>query len=339
MKHVTLIIWCLTTLWMVDAAAQSKKFTFVEHFSNTHCPTCQNQRKNIENTLNEFNSEVNTMTIHRRYPSPACPLYDYAKEEADNRASIYTNSTSPLSFTPTLSVNGTSRHYNSFKNGIEEALMDDDVPIGLNMKESGISSKKVTLDVFNRTQSSMDNLFVYAALVEKVVNIHTDGSDWTIHHVFRKFLGSQKGKGDAVGSLAAGDSKTIVLEGQVPNDLEPSDLYVLAWVEERRPDGDSYEIITHNSVSATTSTITSTSLEIPESELSIYPNPVTHKLHVRNTSDFTPLHYRIFSSTGQEIKRIDGTSASIEVADLPAGQYVLIMENDEGRISRKFVKQ
>lgn len=339
MKHVTLMIWCLTTLWMVDAAAQSKKFTFVEHFSNTHCPICQNNRTKIENDLDKYAGEINTMTIHRKYPYQACPLYQYAKEDADNREAVYAASTSSIVGTPLLCVNGEVGSHNRLTINIDQALKDDDVLVGLNMKESGISSKKVTLDVFNRTQSSMENLFVYAALVEKVVNIHTDGSDWTIHHVFRKFLGSQKGKGDAVGSLAAGDSKTIVLEGQVPNDLEPSDLYVLAWVEERRPDGDSYEIITHNSVSATTSTITSTSLEIPESELSIFPNPVTHNLHVRNTSDFTPQHYRIFSATGQEIKRMKAYGASIDVTDLPAGQYLLTLENDDARVSRKFVKQ
>src|SRR5690554_6646717 len=338
MKNVSLCILCLGLLWSSQIDAQSRKIPFVEHFSNSQCPICINNREKIEGDLEKYAGEVNTMTIHHRPPYPNCELYLYAKEEVDNRVEVFSNSTRSIPGSPSLVVNGVPGSHQRLTINIDEAMKDDAVLVGLNMTETGINSKKMTLDVYNLTNSSMDNLYVYAALVEKSTTIEYRGTH-TIKNVFRKFLGTQKGKGDAVGTLAAGNSKSIVLEGQVPNDLEPSDLYVLAWVEERRPDGDSYEIITHNSVSATTSTITSTSLEIPESELSIYPNPVTHKLHVRNTSDFTPLHYRIFSSTGQEIKRIDGTSASIEVADLPAGQYVLIMENDAGRLSRKFVKQ
>lgn len=339
MKHVTLIIWCLTTLWMVDAAAQSKKFTFVEHFSNSQCPVCINNRAKIEGDLDKYKGEVNTMTIHHRPPYPDCELYLYAKEEVDNRVDVFAKSKNSIPGSPSLVVDGIPGSHNRLTINIDEALKTNEVMVGLNMEESGTNNKNVTLEVFNLTNENLDNLFVYATLVEKSTNIIHKGQNYTIHHVFRKFLGSQKGKGDAVGTLAAGDSKTIVLEGQVPNDLEPSDLYVMAWVEERRPDGDSYEIITHNSVSATTSTITSTSLEIPESELSIYPNPVTHKLHVRNTSDFTPQHYRIFSATGQEIKRMKAYGASIDVTDLPAGQYLLTLENDDARVSRKFVKQ
>lgn len=339
MKKFTSLFLFMALLWVASADAQSQKITFVEHFSNTHCPICQSNRSKVENDLEKYKDEVNTMTIHRKYPYSICPLYQYAKEEVDNREAIYANSSSPLSGTPTLCVNSVPGSHNRLTINIDEALKDDEVLVGLNMKESGTNNKKATLEVFNLTDADMENLYVYAALVQNRVDINTDGADWTIHHVFRKFLGNQKGKGDAVGKLGAGESKTIVLEGQVPNDLNPSDLYILAWVEQRVPEGDKYEIIMHNSVSKTTSVITNNELEIPASELSIYPNPASDALHLRNTSDFQPDRLRILSAAGQEIKRINRSVNTIEISDLVPGQYFLILENETGRVSRKFIKQ
>ena len=339
MKKFTSLFLFMALLWVASADAQSQKITFVEHFSNSQCPICINNREKIEGDLNKYKSEINTMTIHHRPPYPNCELYLYAKEEVDNRVDVYAKSIDPIPGSPTLCVNSVPGSHNRLTINIDEALKDKEVLVGLNMTESGGTTKKASLEVFNLTNAAMENLYVYAALVENSTSVTHNGENYTIHHVFRKFLGNQKGKGDAVGKLGAGESKTIVLEGQVPNDLNPSDLYILAWVEQRVPEGDKYEIIMHNSVSKTTSVITNNELEIPASELSIYPNPASDALHLRNTSDFQPDRLRILSAAGQEIKRINRSVNTIEISDLVPGQYYLILENQTGRVSRKFIKQ
>lgn len=338
MKYFTTIILFMAFLWASSANAQSKKIPFVEHYSNTKCPICQKSRDGIYKNLAKYKGEINHMTIHYRYPYSSCPLYQYSKKEADNRESIFSGSTESLDYTPTLCVNSKPGHYNSLVQRIDAALEEKGVPVGLNMVEKGTSSKEATLEVTNLTDADMENLYVYAALVQKVVNINVDNEDWEIHDVFRKFLGSQEGKGNAVGALKSGESKNIKLEGEVPNDLDAKDLYVLAWVEQRVPDGDKYQLIMHNSVSVNTSITTGTELKISESELSLYPNPARNELRLRNTSDFEPSHYRIFSVAGQEIKRMT-PSDQINISDLAAGQYFLILENGASRVSRKFVKQ
>lgn len=338
MKYFTFFFLFVTVLYTSHLKAQSIKVPFVEHFSNTKCPICISNRSDIESNLDKFKGDINTMTIHRKYPKSSCPLYLYAKEEADNREAVFAQSSHPLVGTPSLCVNGESGHYGSIVKRIED-VQDDKVLAGLNMVETGVNSKKVTLEVFNLTDSKMDNLFVYAALVQQRVDVEVDGTNYTIHNVFRKFLGKQKGKGDSVPSIAPGKSETIVLEGTVPNDLSSSGLYVLAWVEQRVPAGGKYEVVTLNSVSKFTTTITSNELSIPESELSLFPNPASNELHVRNTSDFTPDQYRIMSMTGREIRTINSSNASIQISDLPAGRYILMLENEHNRVSRKFVKQ
>lgn len=338
MKYLPILTLFLAFIWATPSFSQSRKINFVEHFSNTKCPNCQSSRAGIYTDLAKYKGEINHMTIHQKYPYSTCPLYEYNKTEAENRVAIYAGSTQPLPYTPTLYVNSKPGHYNSLAKNLDDAMGQKEVSVGLNMVEKGTKSKEVTLDIFNLTGAVMDNLYVYAALVQKVVKVNVDKKDWEIHDVFRMFLGDQKGKGDAVGTLKAGETTKIKLEGQVPNDLQPSDLYIVAWVEQRIPEGDSYKIIMHNSVSVSTNTITGTELQIPDSELSIYPNPGHDLLRVANTSEFTPHHYRILSGSGQEIKRMTA-SGSINISDLPPGQYYLILENDNSRVNRKFIKQ
>src|SRR5690606_34549436 len=79
MKKFTSLFLFMALLWVASADAQSQKITFVEHFSNTHCPICQSNRSKVENDLEKYKDEVNTMTIHRKYPYSICPLYQYAK--------------------------------------------------------------------------------------------------------------------------------------------------------------------------------------------------------------------------------------------------------------------
>lgn len=338
MKYFTLTILSFALLWTSRIDAQSRKIPFVEHFSNSQCPICINNRAKIESDLAKYNGEINTMTIHHRPPYPNCELYLFAKEEVDNRVEVFSNSTHAIPGSPSLVVNGVPGSHSRLTINIDEAMKDDAVLVGLNMTETGINSKKVTLDVYNLTNSAMDHLYVYAALVEKSATIEYKGTH-TIKHVFRKFLGTQKGKGDPVGPLAAGASKTIVLEGTIPNGLSASNFYVVAWVEERKPNGNSYDIIMHNSVSQTTSTRTNTHLEIPESELSIFPNPATHSLQIRNLSTFSPQHYRILGMDGKEFYHREVRNNLIHISDLPVGSYMLILENQDARITRKFVKQ
>ncbi|MBY5956648.1 T9SS type A sorting domain-containing protein [Membranicola marinus] len=338
MKYFTTLLLFSALLWSNSTVAQTKKITYVEHFSNTKCPICQDSRGDIYENLEDFKGEINHMTIHYRYPYSSCPLYQYNKTEADNRVAIYADSQDPIGSAPTLSVNGIARHRNSMVKNINAAMEDKSVPVGLNMVEKGTSSKEVTLEVFNRTEADLGHLYVYAALVEKKVKVNVDGQDWEIHDVFRKFLGSQQGKGNALGTLKSGASTSITLKGDVPNDLNAEDLYVLAWVEQRIPNGDKYELVIQNSVSVKTSVTTDTELQIPESELALYPNPARHELRLRNTSDFTPSLYRIFSSTGQEIKRMT-PSGQIDISDLTPGQYILVLEGKHARVTRSFVKQ
>ena len=75
---------------------------------------------------------------------------------------------------------------------------------------------------------------------------------------------------------------------------------------------------------------------LTEQELSIYPNPASTVLNVRGTQA-QKLSCHIYTMMGTEILRRDywGTSASLQIAHLPAGAYVLKVNNQ----SFKLLKQ
>lgn len=73
----------------------------------------------------------------------------------------------------------------------------------------------------------------------------------------------------------------------------------------------------------------------------IYPNPATNKLYgtINNPQKG---NLQIFDIDGREVLPPDIIQQShfeVDVSNLPAGLYFLVLQNDEGRVAKKFVKE
>ncbi|MEZ5017048.1 MAG: T9SS type A sorting domain-containing protein [Flavipsychrobacter sp.] len=69
--------------------------------------------------------------------------------------------------------------------------------------------------------------------------------------------------------------------------------------------------------------------------LTLYPNPATHVLHIKIETPFDKAY--IYSNTGQLVKQVEDNTTQVDISQLPAGNYVLqLLANDE-MISRQFV--
>lgn len=78
---------------------------------------------------------------------------------------------------------------------------------------------------------------------------------------------------------------------------------------------------------------------LPETEeFRIFPNPVYDHLEVRTPFLKGVIRYRIVDLTGRELRQLEsfGTAASINVADLPTGSYLLRYEGEGITGSKKF---
>ncbi|CAN5532636.1 hypothetical protein BH11BAC2_BH11BAC2_05700 [soil metagenome] len=85
-------------------------------------------------------------------------------------------------------------------------------------------------------------------------------------------------------------------------------------------------------------TTTSLQEQLAVSKLEIFPNPVSHELHLR--SPLTSGIYTITDMQGREYQRSFITyDQQIDVATLPAGLYLLHLESSNSRFTVKFVKE
>lgn len=80
--------------------------------------------------------------------------------------------------------------------------------------------------------------------------------------------------------------------------------------------------------------------EIQAAKLSLYPVPATTLLNV-HTEQFTRGTVHVFDMLGKALiqQEVNGNAFQLNVANLPAGTYILSIENGEQITRRKFVKQ
>jgi metallo-beta-lactamase class B len=84
-----------------------------------------------------------------------------------------------------------------------------------------------------------------------------------------------------------------------------------------------------------TNPLSSGSLE--KIDFEIYPNPSRNFIHFDGVNE--PLHFSIFSATGQKVNKGFSPAGKIDVSHLPAGVYFVSGRLNEKVISEKFVKQ
>jgi len=72
-----------------------------------------------------------------------------------------------------------------------------------------------------------------------------------------------------------------------------------------------------------------------DSKIRIYPNPAQETLYLKNPSEFTDSEKKILDIYGNTVLQFSGDS--VDLTTLPAGVYILILKNELGQISIKFV--
>jgi pyruvate/oxaloacetate carboxyltransferase len=72
--------------------------------------------------------------------------------------------------------------------------------------------------------------------------------------------------------------------------------------------------------------------------VTIYPNPAQNILHLHLTTGTTLQQAEIHDMQGRLLRSYHGKEP-INVADLPKGLYMLLVETDRGRITKRFTKE
>jgi hypothetical protein len=77
-----------------------------------------------------------------------------------------------------------------------------------------------------------------------------------------------------------------------------------------------------------------------ESQLNIYPNPVTDVLNVQwnNTNETANLSIRDLSGRLVLSERLANGNAALELSNLSSGNYILELQTEEGTLRKQMVK-
>ncbi len=108
--------------------------------------------------------------------------------------------------------------------------------------------------------------------------------------------------------------------------------------------GGNYSVrVTVGQCSATSQAVAVTSLDedLAGNSVSLSPNPVNGTLEIEVKGFKNMLSVKIFSLSGKELYagRMESSLKRLDASHLPQGMYVLVLQSDEGKLTKKFVKE
>jgi hypothetical protein len=93
-------------------------------------------------------------------------------------------------------------------------------------------------------------------------------------------------------------------------------------------------------ISAASAVTARTATEVAANkELLIYPNPVVQELRFNTTQPLSGATIKIVDVMGREVLRTRYISNSIDVSQLTAGVYTLVVNTNDKIITKRFLKQ
>ena len=78
------------------------------------------------------------------------------------------------------------------------------------------------------------------------------------------------------------------------------------------------------------------------SDISIFPNPATNMITIKNNSNSNEAYLEVYDITGRIVKSMNCTldaDVSIDISNLNSGNYILKVKSENGIAVKKFVKQ
>jgi hypothetical protein len=312
--------------------AQATKFSLVEHYTNSRCPSCgANNPGFYTKALPYFNKNVNHVSYHPSFPYSSCELYKANTVENEARAN-YNGAQS----TPTYILNGKGglKSVASMTTAILDAEKAAKSPIEVKVKEiSGVAGWTANIKIKGYGTLTGTNYVLMAALCEKTLNYNAPNGEKVHHDVFRKMLTSVTGN-NILAMPTVGTEAEINLNYTLNPNWNANEMYVLAWVV----DPTTKEVI--NSGSKFT-TVVGTEDLIEDENLTIYPNPTASILNLDVSKINTEAtSYQIFNNIGQLLlqRDINNELMNINISELIDNQYIIKISTKEGAIVRTFVK-
>ncbi|HPF93755.1 MAG TPA: T9SS type A sorting domain-containing protein, partial [Tenuifilaceae bacterium] len=301
------------------------------HFTNTGVTGSGDANQSVVALENQNDSDVIPMHYHTSSPAND-PIYSLFPTSSTPREIFYGVSSLPFAL-----INGSTplsfSNFSANQNAVEiSSLYDSPFSIDLDAQYEG----SVDLDVRITSLGELTNedLLLHCAIVKSEVNITESvaSGETVFYNVVKQFLPNSGGV-SLKGNWDLNEEQTFSVSWNPSSVSELSTTSMVVFIQ----NVNNKQV--YQSESIDLSSLTSSPFDLQLTNVLLYPNPVTQNLIVDSPEVFYSMS--IHDITGRAIwsRNYNEKYASIPVAWLKNGVYLLTIEFNNQRITRRFVKQ
>lgn len=333
MKKIFLFLVSALVFQVLSAQSLAKKYVLLEQITNSRCSICKSKNPAFHSLISQaqYADDVHHISYHPSFPYNTCVFYLANTIENNARAALYAAQS-----TPQLALNGVHLSPNGplLPEATLQAALNQTSPVYLQVTEAtGVSGERVATVTVHTVGEVPSGYKLYAALVEKTINLLTPNNEAVHYNVFRKMLPDLNGLPFTPAPL--GQSVTFSLPYTINSAWNPNEMYVVAFLQNPT----TKDIL--NSGTKFDAVVSGTG-EIPQSTtLRIVPNPVNDRAFVQIGDDQAG-QVEIFSSNGQRALlsfSSEQSTVSFATTTLAPGLYFLKITGKKGVYTGKMVKE
>ncbi len=333
MKKFFLLLLSGLIFQALPAQTLAKKYVLLEQITNSRCSICKSKNPAFYSLIGQaqYASDVHHIAYHPSFPYNTCVFYLANTTENNARAALYASQS-----TPQLALNGTHLSPDGplLPEPTLQAALNQTSPVYLQVTETtGVGAERVATVNIHTVGEVPSGYKLYAALVEKTINLTTPNNEPVHYNVFRKMLPDLNGL--TFTPAALGQSVTFSIPYTLNPAWNPNEMYVVAFLQNPT----TKDVL--NSGTKFDAAVSATGEANKPQSLRITPNPVNAQAFAQIGDDQAE-QVEIFGSNGQRAVLAfssEQNAVSFSTASLAPGLYFLKITGKKGVYTGKMVKE
>lgn len=329
MKKIFLFLLFALVCQALLAQSPVKKYVLLEQITNSRCSICKSKNPAFYSLIGQaqYAADVHHISYHPSFPYSNCVFYQANTTENNARAALY-----GAQSTPQLALNGTLQSPVGplLPEAALQAKLNQTSPVYLQVTETaGVA----TINIRTMGDAPASGYKLYAALVEKTINLTTPNNEAVHYNVFRKMLPNINGV--AFTPAALGQTVSFSFTYSINPAWNPNELYVVAFLQNPT----TKDVL--NSGTKFDAVVSATSDAARPESLRIVPNPVGDHAVAQIGDDQTE-QVEVFGSNGQRTLvafSSEQSMVSFSTMAFAPGLYFLKITGKKGVYTGKMVKQ
>lgn len=310
----------------------AKKYVLIEHFTNSRCPLCASKNPGIYATLSNYPDDIHHISFHPPIPYNNCVFYQANMVENDARTAYY-----GVDWSPAVVINGTlvSLGTPTLPPALLQAQIGLTSPIEIEVTETSGANRTVNVSVNTLDDSAPVGAYkIYAAIVEKDINLTTPNGETMHHDVFRKMITDING--DPINLASPGGSVDLTYSYTVNAGWDANQTYVVVFVQ----NASTFEVL--NSGTRFDAPVSGTGHVALSDALRIFPNPIASNLHVEWNGPLSEgSMLSVVDVNGRELwsQKAVGKVSDVAANAWPKGVYFVRLYSGKDIFVQKFEKE